>query len=75
MVNLGDTVSQWVCQELSVEWIWLCFQQKPRILANKELGRMVEKQQQQNYNNLLNLIAGSRLGRGVGKQKEEEQLR
>lgn len=36
---------------------------------------MVEKQQQQNYNNLLNLIAGSRLGRGVGKQKEEEQLR
>lgn len=36
---------------------------------------MVEKQQRQNYNNLLNLIAGSRLGRGVGKQKEEEQLR
>lgn len=28
---------------------------------------MVGKQQQQNYNNLLNLIAGSRLGRGVGE--------
>lgn len=26
---------------------------------------MVGKQQQQNYNNLLNLIAGSRLRRGV----------
>lgn len=28
---------------------------------------MVGKQQQQNYNNLLNLIAGSRLGRGLGE--------
>lgn len=56
-----------VCQELSVEWIWLCFQQKPRILANKELGRILGKQQQQNHNNVLNLFAGSRRRKGVGE--------
>jgi hypothetical protein len=33
---------------------------------------MVGKQQQQNYNNLLNLVAGSRLRRGV---RETERIR